>query len=438
MGIRFILSILDSRFHGNDKQKQTFETASFKLIMNKIKPYYIWFAISLIAITLIGIISLKLPFRGDERHIVETIKLFADNFNFNTIKDYPEVTPPFFFMFYALWAKIFGASTESLRILTLIISFITWQFVYYLFQLFVKKEFHVLLLSLLIVFNPYFFGTSVFVFTDMLTIMLSLAAIISFIKNKTIFYIIFSALAILCRQYAVIIPAAVIIYSFLNFKSDRLINRKYIIGSLVSFLPLLGLFVIWKNISPSSGIEKWIVPNSSLYNLDYINTYLTFSVIYIFPLAFIFFKKIKFSYSTIFISFALAIVLSLFPVKTSMATLEFTDYKSVGFVHQALVEMFGLDSFWLRMVLGFFLLLGCYMNIELLKRFYVYIRNKSLEKEVIITLLWFLFILIMPFSYQVWEKYLTIILPFFILSIYLFLYPTDKIIKEARNYLAHK
>ena len=310
--------------------------------MNKIKPYHIWFAFSLIALTLIGIFSLKLPFRGDERHIVETIKIFADNFNLNTIKDYPEVTPPFFFMFYALWAKIFGASTESLRILTLIISFITWQLVYYFFHLFVKKEFHALLLSLLVVINPYFFGTSVFVFTDMLTIMLSLAAIISFIKNKIILFIIFSALAILCRQYAVIIPDWQLYFILLfNYKIDKLISRKFIIGSLLTFLPLLVLFGIWKNISPASGIEKWIIPNSSFYNLDYINTYITFSVIYIFPLAMVFFRKIKFSYLSLSIAFALAIVLSLFPVKASMATLQFTDYKTVGFVHQAFVELLG-------------------------------------------------------------------------------------------------
>ncbi len=406
--------------------------------MNKIKPYYIWFAFSLIAITLIGIISLKLPFRGDERHIVETAKLFADNFNFNTIKDYPEVTPPFFFMLYALWAKIIGASTESLRILTLIISFITWQLVFYLFQLFAKKEFHALLLSLLVVINPYFFGTSVFVFTDMLTIFLALTALISFIKNKIFLFIIFSALAILCRQYAVIIPAGIILYSTFNYKRDKLISIKYAIGSMVSFIPLLVLFVIWKNISPASGIEKWIVPNSSIYNLDYINTYITFSVIYIFPLALVFFKKIKFSLSSLLFALPITIFFSLFPVKTSIATLEFTDYQTVGFVHQALAEVFGLHSFWLRMVLGFFLLVGCYMNIELLKRFYVYIRNKSLEREGIFTLLWLLFLLIMPFSYQVWEKYLTMILPFLILSIYLFLFPTDKIIHDRKNYLTHK
>ncbi len=394
--------------------------------MNKIKPSHIWFAFSLITLSLIGIVSLKLPFRGDERHLVETIKLFADNFNFNTIKDYPEVTPPFFFMFYALWAKIFGASTESLRILTLIISLITWQLVYYLFGLFTQKKYHVLLLSTLVITNPYFFGTSVFVFTDMLTIMLSLAAVISFIRNKNILFIIFSTLAILCRQYAVIIPMSVILYSLLNYKNDKQISRNYIIGSLLTFLPLLVLFGIWKNISTASGIEKWIIPNSSIYNLDYINTYITFSVIYIFLLVIVFFKKIKLSYLSLSIAFAITILLSLFPVKTSMATLEFTDYKTVGFVHQALAEMFGLESIWLKIFLVFFLFVGCYMNIELLKRFYVYIRKKSSEKEIIFTIFWFLFLLIMPFSYQVWEKYLTMILPFLILSVYLFLFPLKK------------
>jgi 4-amino-4-deoxy-L-arabinose transferase-like glycosyltransferase len=133
-----------------------------KPIMNKIKPYPIWLIFSLISLTLIGIISLKLPFRGDERHIVETIRLFADNFNFNTIYDYPEVTPPFFFIFYALWAKVFGSSTESLRLLTLILSFITWQLVFFLNSYFIKKGFHALFLSLLIIILT--FSEQVFLF----------------------------------------------------------------------------------------------------------------------------------------------------------------------------------------------------------------------------------------------------------------------------------
>ena len=406
--------------------------------MNKIKPYYIWFAFSIIALTLIGIISIRLPFRGDERHIVETIKLFSDSFTFSTIKDYPEVTPPFFYMFYALWAKIFSASTESLRILTLMVSFIAWQLVYYLFNLFVKKEFHAILLSLLIIINPYFFGTSVFVFTDMLTILFILDAVISFIKNKVLLYAIFGTLAILSRQYAIIIPAAVILYSVLNYKNEKLFRNKFTFASLFMLLPLLGLFVIWKNFSPASGIEKWIVVNSFIYNIDYINTYLTFSLIYIFPLVFMFLKKIKFVFSSFIIALLFAIIVSLYPIKPSTATLVFTDYKTVGFVHQTVVELLGNESLWLKIILAILLLVGCYINTELLKKFYQHIKTNSINKQIIFNLLWILFIVIMPFSYQIWEKYLIMILPFFILSIYLFLYPTDKIIHDHRNNLDHK
>jgi hypothetical protein len=186
---------------------------------------------------------------------------------------------------------------------------------------------------------------------------------------------------------------------------------------------LLLLFGIWKNISPASGIEKWIEPNSSIYNIDYINTYITFSVIYIFLLAIVFFKKIKFNFSSLLTAFVCAILLSLFPVKTSMATLTFTDYKTVGFGHQALSEILGYDSFWLKIVLAFLLLVGCYINTELINKFYQQFKTKSIKKEIIFTLLWFLFLFIMPFSYQVWEKYLTMILPFLILSIYFVLFP---------------
>ncbi len=391
--------------------------------MKKLTASQIWFIFSLLTLSIAGILFIKLPFHGDEKHIVETIKLFADNFAFNTIKDYPEVTPPFFYMFYALWAKIFSSSTESLRLLTLIISFITWQLLFFFIKMFVKNDIHVFLLSLLIVINPYFFGTNVFVFTDMLTIMLILLSIISFIKNKLFLFFIFSTLAILSRQYAVIIPAAVIVYSLLSYKNNNLISRNNIIASLISFIPLIILFVIWKNISPASGIEKWIVPNLSFYNLDYINTYITFSVIYIFPLALILFSKIKLNYKRFFIAFSITILLAVFPVKPSLATLEFTDYKTVGIVHQVFAKFLGYESFGLEIVLWVFLFAGCYINIEIMKRFYLKVKSKSYNKELILPLLWFLFLLIMPLSYQVWEKYLIMILPFYVLSIYLVLFP---------------
>ena len=393
--------------------------------MKKLTSYQIWILFSLVVLTIIGIIFIHLPFHGDEGHIVETIRLFAKNFNLSTIKDYPEVTPPFFFIFYALWTKIFGTSIESLRILTLIISFIAWQLVFYLNNSFTKKGTHALLISLLIIINPYFLGTSVFVFTDMFTIMFLLAAVISFIKDGILLFTIFSTFAILCRQYAVIIPIAVIIFFVISHLQQKIIPRIYLLGSLLTFLPLIILFILWGNISPATGRQEWVIANSSFFNLDYINTYITLSVVYIFPLIIVFLKKNKLSYSNLLIAFILTTILSFFPIKPSVATLEFTDYKSVGLVHQALAGVFGYDNIGLKIVLWILLFVGCYINAEIIKRFFFNLKERIFGREFILVLLWISFVLIMPISYQVWEKYLTMILPFFILSIYLDIYPLN-------------
>jgi 4-amino-4-deoxy-L-arabinose transferase-like glycosyltransferase len=400
--------------------------------MNKIKPYHIWFVFSLILLTIIEFISLKLPLHGDERHIVETIRLFTNNLSFETIKNYPEVTPPFFFIFYALWAKVVGQSIESLRILTLIISFITWQLLYWLNILITKNQKHSFLLSLLIIINPYFFGTSVYVFTDMLTILFVLASILSFMRNNNFRFLIFSTLAILCRQYVIIIPIAIIIYSLTNYKTDKSESVKYLISSAISFVPLIVLFILWKDIAPKSGIEKWIIPNSSFYNLDNINTYVTFSVVYIFPLFFLLIKKIRISFFVSSISLVLTILLSLFPIKPSVITLVQTSQTTVGYAHKFIITILGSNGFLISVVLGLLLFWGSYLNVELLRMVIGRFQEKMKDKKIVFIYLWFLFLLTMPLSYQVWEKYLTIVLPFFILNIY-FLFSHTQIKNKEKN-----
>ncbi len=396
--------------------------------MKKLTPYQIWFIFSLAALTIIGIISIRLPFRGDEKHIVDTIKLFASNLSFETIKNYPEVTPPFFFIFYATWAKIFGSTVESLRILTLIISLIAWQLVFYLISLFVKKNIYVLLLSLLVVINPYFFGTSVFVFTDMLTIMLCLSAVILFLKDKYYSFLIFCSLAILCRQYAIIFPLSIIAFSIINLLNRKPINKRYIFGTIFTFLPLLILFFIWGNIAPSNGIQKWIVPNPHFYNASYINTYVTFSVVYLFPLIIIFlYKKIGFNLLNVAIALIVCIILLQFPIAPSAAAILQTDIRTVGFAHIVLIKLFGEESLILKITLGVLLFLGCYINVVLIKFFLMEIKNKIYRKEMIFIIIWILFLITMPFSYQVWEKYLLLVLPFLLLSIYQNIYRLDEL-----------
>lgn len=396
--------------------------------MKKLTPYQIWFIFSLVSLTVIGILSIRLPFRGDEKHIVDTIKLFASSLSFETIKNYPEVTPPFFFIFYAIWAKIFGLTIESLRILTLIISLVTWQLVFYLISLFVKKNIHVLLLSFLLIINPYFLGTSVFVFTDMLTIMLCLSAVILFLKDKYYSFLIFCSLAILCRQYAIIFPLSIIAFSIINLLNRKPINKRYIFGTIFTFLPLMILFFIWGNIATSNGIQKWIVPTPHFYNVSYITTYVTFSVVYLFPLVITFlYKKMEFNLLNVGIALIVCIILLQFPIAPSAAAISQTDIRTVGFAHIALRKLLGEESLILKITLGLLLFIGCYINVVLIKYFLMEIKNKIYRKEMIFIIIWILFLITMPFSYQVWEKYLLLVLPFLVLSIYQNIYQLDEL-----------
>lgn len=396
--------------------------------MKKLKTFHIWFIFSLVFLTVDVTLSIRLPFRGDERHIVNTIKLFTTNLSFETIKNYPEVTPPFFFVFYATWAKIFGSSIESLRILTLIISLIAWQLVFYLISLFVKNKIHVLLLSLLIIINPYFLGTSVFVFTDMLTILLCLSAVILFLKDRYYSFLIFCSLAILCRQYAIIFPLSIIVISIINLLNGKPINKRYIFGTIFALLPLMILFFIWGNIAPSNGIQKWVVPSLHFYNVSYINTYITFSIVYLLPLIIVFlYKKIGFNLSNVGIALIIFLILLQFPITPSAAALLQTDIRTVGFAHIALRKLLGEESLMLKITLGVLLFLGCYINVVLIKYFLMEIKNKIYRKEMIFIIIWILFLIVMPFSYQVWEKYLLLVLPFLVLNIYKNIYQLDEL-----------
>jgi 4-amino-4-deoxy-L-arabinose transferase-like glycosyltransferase len=399
--------------------------------MKNLKLSYIWFIFSLIFLSLIAFISAKLPFRGDEKHLVETIRLFANNFSFETLKNYPEVTPPFFFIFYALWAKIFGSTIESLRILTLIISLITWQLVFYLISLFVKKNIHVLLLSFLVVINPYFLGTSVFVFTDMLTIMLCLSAVILFLKDKYYLFLIFCSLAILCRQYAIIFPLSIIAFSIINLFNGKPINKRYIFGTALTFLPLLILFFIWGNVAPLNGIQKWIVLAPHFYNISYINTYITFSVVYLLPLIIVFlYKRIGLNFLNVAFALIICLIILQFPITPSAAAILQTDIRTVGFAHIALIKLLGEESLTLRIILGVLLFVGCFINVVLIKYFLKDIKNKIYRREMIFIIIWILFLIIMPLSYQVWEKYLTMGLPFLMLSIYFLINNEPTITKD--------
>jgi hypothetical protein len=92
--------------------------------------------------------------------------------------------------------------------------------------------------------------------------------------------------------------------------------------------------------------------------------------------------------------------------------------------------LLGEGSFLLKITLGVLLFLGCFINVVLIKYFLTEIKNKTYSKEMIFIIIWIFFLITMPLSYQVWEKYLTLILPYLILSVYLTIPSSNKGLKK--------
>lgn len=111
-------------------------------------------------------------------------------------------------------------------------------------------------------------------------------------------------------------------------------------------------------------------------------------------------------------------ILSLFPVQPSLAKISQTKVTTVGYVHKFLSAIFGMDSILLNLLLFILLLAGCYTTINLATDLIKKFQDKSIDYQIIFSLLWISFLIIMPFSFQVWEKYLIMILPFYTAAIY--------------------
>ena len=257
-------------------------------------PFLIWFVISTIYLTLIFTFLINAPLRADEKHIIETIKLFRETDLIHVIKDYPQVTPPLFYITLAIWTKLLGFNIITQRLFIILIAFISFQLIFYLLQYSLKRVLMSVMLSLLILINPYFIGLSIFIYTDMLMILFILLAILFIMKNRLWLFCIFSALAILVRHYAVILPMSVFVYAFIRKFIFRENIKKLLITSSISVMPLFILFFVWRGFASQSGIQRWMIENETFYNLSYINSYLTFSFIYLLPLTFYYLiKKVK-------------------------------------------------------------------------------------------------------------------------------------------------
>ena len=164
---------------------------------------------------LVFFIGLNHSLWGDERHFYEAI-LFFKKLDLKKIVDYKEVTPPLVYLLYATWGKLVGFELFALRILSLFVSAGVGISFYYIIWLIFRKKTLAIIGAFLFMLNPYVIGMSIFIYTDMLTILFILLLLIGMLKNNILLMSLSLGFALLTRQYSVIFLVAISVYFFNN------------------------------------------------------------------------------------------------------------------------------------------------------------------------------------------------------------------------------
>lgn len=360
-------------------------------------------------ILLLAKFGINHPCWHDECHFVETVRLFMAHPSLETLKYYDEMSTPLPFILYAAWGTVFGDSLACLRVLSLIIAFLTYVGFFYLFLVTLSKPRTALLLTIFIAMNPYMMGTSIFVYTDMLT-MLFLAIFCLAIRNRSpVWSLVAAAGGLLSRQYFIFMVIAAIGYSIwrLYLQNDRR-DVRMIAAMIASLIPLAALFILWKGFCPVTAWRMVYLKEGTTFHPNSVVVYTIQLFIYMLPLVCYFWRNLYLNRRRLLTAAALCWIYWVFPVAVSapgIAAGKFT----VGYFHRLL-------RIWPGVKLEHAVFFACFtlalpVALSIIGDTWQRLRSRETGFMVFLNLSFVAFFLIMPFSYLHWEKYFMPLLP---------------------------
>lgn len=354
------------------------------------------------------------PIRGDEGHFIETARFFGTGGIASALKDYGEITPPLSFVLFGLWGRLFGFSPGTLRVLSIMMGFLTLVLLYVLYLRLSGGLKHAVTGMLVLLLNPYLSGLSVHVFTDIPQLLTVTIAVIALLDRRPLPLFVALSLSLLARQYSLCFVVAFVLWLAVKGSLKERRGRRLLAAVLLSTLPLLGLFAVWGGPAPPSGLRLWVVDDGSFYRIGFIYTYVMFLALYSLPLLPLV-RRMLFDKRNAIPAVILSLGTLLFPVVPSAATALQTDFSTVGLAHRAITAVLGSGA--LFSVIQFILSWAGFSAITGLIRRDMGTGRDNVNEATLLTLMTVSFLLLMPVSFQVWEKYLVMVQPFFVLRL---------------------
>jgi len=327
-------------------------------------------------------IGLGSVYPGDEGHFLGTSQLFAERLSVEWLRTYPEMSGPLPFLVFAGWGSVFGWSLVTMRLCSLLIGGLTLWVAGLVFRDARVPLWQAGLLGL----NPYWAAMTVFVYTDMLTVLLALLAYRMAMQQRAVPYALAMAGALVSRQYLVYLVAAVALW----FAWRRV--WPMVLASAASMVPLGLLVALWGGLAPASPVRGMYLTQSFRFHFEALVGYV--AVLFLFCLPWLVTRRPRWSLGVVAMGAALY---WLAPVRASLPSLK-VGILTTGLVDRALHVMIPLQ---LGRDLFYALCFGAGLAM-------LWSWRRRLELAVLAVVC---FLAVMPVSYLYWEKYLLPVLP---------------------------
>lgn len=347
------------------------------------------------------------PYWGDEQHFLETVRLFGRDGSLATLAHYPEMSTPLPFILYALWGQLVSFATPALRVFSLLIALITFAACHALLFSVHKDARLALVLTALIALNPYMLAFGIFVFTDMLAILCLILFCIAVRRGKPILLALSSAGALLARQYLIFLVLAAVAYYLLQVQGAPR-ARAMLTALVLSLVPLLLLFVLWRGPSPDSPLRALYLKQGLYLHVNSITLYTVQFFVYLLPVVLVWARSLYADGKRLLVSFALSGLYLWFPIAPGAPQVE-ASLSTLGLFHRLLRTLVGVGMESIVFYLLFFL--GCVLVLAVAEDALGRWRRKEYTFPLFLDLAILVFPLTMSFSYLGWEKYFLPVLP---------------------------
>ncbi len=372
-----------------------------------------WFFIFFVVLILFDIVLRhfvrQMPYWGDEVHFVGTIQYFGHNFSWQKLIYYNEMSGPLPFLLYAAWGHLIGFELNDLRLFSLVISAVTYLAFFAFVDGSLKNQKAAFACTLFLMFHPYMVGFSVLVFTDMLPILASILVLYAMRYNRPLLMFSAGVLGLLSRQYFVFFLFAVGLTYLLRIVS-RYRSRDAVMAAsiILSTLPLCILAYAWQGFSPKNELNNLYMDESFRFHPEYVTLYILLLSVYLLPLVVLNAKKIYGSLLPWLIAIPGSWWYWFFSVKPCPAAVN-ASFLTVGFFHKFIKFLVGpvAEQYIFQVLFTVSLPILVFVVKDLYHR--VKVRTYDIIFAIHLSLICFL--LILPCSYFLWEKYFMPLVP---------------------------